>query len=55
MAFLATAELMIKICLDANAFQDNWMASGEAFTFLAEFIKSGLSELCIPEGIHPDD
>ncbi|HEV2487616.1 MAG TPA: PIN domain-containing protein [Terracidiphilus sp.] len=40
---------MIKICLDTNAFQDNWTASGEAFTFLAEFIKSGLAEVFISE------
>jgi hypothetical protein len=40
---------MIKICFDTNAFQDNWVASGEAFMFLAEFIKSGLGEVFISE------
>jgi hypothetical protein len=32
---------MIKIGLDTNAFYENWLARGEAFKLLAEFIVKG--------------
>jgi PIN domain len=40
---------MIKICLDTNTFQDNWIANGEAFTLLGEFIAKGVCETYISE------
>jgi hypothetical protein len=40
---------MIKICIDTNAFHDNWLLSGEVFTFLADFIAKGLGEVYVSE------
>lgn len=47
---------MIKICLDTNTLHDNWLASGEAFTFLGELIAKGgckafISEVSILEHV----
>jgi hypothetical protein len=40
---------MIKICLDTNTLQKNWVASGEAFTLLGELIAKGGCEAFISE------
>jgi hypothetical protein len=47
---------MMKICLDTNALQNNWLATGEAFTLLGELIAKGeceafLSEISIQEHV----
>jgi hypothetical protein len=47
---------MIKICLDTNTLQNNWLATGEAFTLLGELIAKGecaifLSEISILEHV----
>ena len=40
---------MIKICLDTNALQNNWLATGEAFTLLGELIAKGECEASFSE------
>ncbi len=45
---------MIRICLDTNAFHENWLAAGEAFTFIADLIakqegRAYVSEITILE------
>jgi hypothetical protein len=40
---------MIKICLDTNTLQNNWLATGEAFTLLGELIAKGECQASISE------
>jgi hypothetical protein len=39
----------MKICLDTNTLQNNWLATGEAFTLLGELIAKGECEAFISE------
>lgn len=40
---------MIRICLDTNTLQNNWLATGEAFTLLGELIAKGECQASISE------
>jgi hypothetical protein len=40
---------MIKICLDTNALQDNWLVTGEAFTFLSDLVAMGEAQVYVSE------
>jgi hypothetical protein len=40
---------MIKVLLDTNTVQDNWLASGEAFTLLGELVARGKCEVFMSE------
>jgi hypothetical protein len=40
---------MLKIGLDTNVFQENWLALGEAFTLLADFIAKGEGRAYVSE------
>jgi hypothetical protein len=40
---------MIKIGIDTNAFQGNWLAQGESFTLLADFIAKGYANAFVSE------
>ena len=40
---------MIKILLDTNAFQDNWLAQGEAFTLIADFVAKHRARVYVSE------
>ncbi len=46
---VAECPTMIRICLDTNAFHENWLATGEAFTFIADLIAKEEAHVYVSE------